>query len=108
MLRRPPGSTLTDTLFPDTTFFRSLGLFPLPDPADVLRNRLPAREDRQYRPRHAGGDRAGQAAVLPARLQVLCVDERDEEAAAGNDQAARALCGQPRGDRKSTRLNSSH
>src|SRR3546814_4506080 len=86
---------------------------------------------------HAGGDRAGQAAVLPARLQVLCVDERDEEAAAGNDQAARALCGQPRGDaegadgplqegegqscgrlsaepvadtgdRKSTRLNSSH
>src|SRR3546814_15317582 len=33
MLRRPPRSTLTDTLFPDTTLFRA-------------RHRLPARSDR--------------------------------------------------------------
>src|SRR3546814_12702359 len=31
MIRRPPRSTRTDTLFPDTTLFRSLGLFLVAD-----------------------------------------------------------------------------
>src|SRR3546814_19620135 len=37
MIRRPPGSTRTDTLFPDTTLFRSLG------GTRKLRRRLPKR-----------------------------------------------------------------
>src|SRR3546814_15014996 len=30
MIRRPPRSTRTDTLFPYTTLFRSVGSFPVP------------------------------------------------------------------------------
>src|SRR3546814_6101829 len=33
MIRRPPRSTRTDTLFPDTTLFRSVNLTPLPGQA---------------------------------------------------------------------------
>src|SRR3546814_2108652 len=36
MLRRPPRSTRTDTLFPYTTLFRSLSLFGLPAGVDQL------------------------------------------------------------------------
>src|SRR3546814_13187450 len=41
MIRRPPRSTRTDTLFPYTTLFRS-PVRRLPDPAPVLDDRLPA------------------------------------------------------------------
>src|SRR3546814_3569948 len=37
MLRRPPRSTLTYTLFPDTTLFRSFGALHQPDPARAER-----------------------------------------------------------------------
>src|SRR3546814_4099022 len=54
MIRRPPRSTRTDTLFPYTTLFRSDGGHPLrrldrrpPDAADVLR----AEEAQGLRPR---------------------------------------------------------
>src|SRR3546814_3157382 len=40
MLRRPPRSTRTDTLFPYTTLFRSRG-----DPDRVIRNAFAAGED---------------------------------------------------------------
>src|SRR3546814_9242034 len=40
MIRRPPRSTRTDTLFPYTTLFRSeLRLWPQPDAVDVPRGR---------------------------------------------------------------------
>src|SRR3546814_13344935 len=72
MIRRPPRSTRTDTLFPYTTLFRS--------PFDV-------------------GRRVGLRVAEPLRL-AEGVGER------------RAVLGHPRqdevGDRKSTRLNSSH
>src|SRR3546814_4405731 len=35
MVRRPPRSTRTDTLFPDTTLFRSLGFRPPSSPPTV-------------------------------------------------------------------------
>src|SRR3546814_4617982 len=39
MIRRPPRSTRTDTLFPYTTLFRSLALtHPLAQPTDVARS----------------------------------------------------------------------
>src|SRR3546814_17088872 len=37
MIRRPPRSTRTDTLFPYTTLFRSNLLGPKPDPAIAVR-----------------------------------------------------------------------
>src|SRR3546814_17489310 len=98
MIRRPPRSTRTDTLFPYTTLFRSLraaararrlavGL-PRGAPAHTRRRDLP-RLLVAHRQRHAhmvGGldDPCGLGAVQPA-------------------EGARATQ-----DRKSTRLNSSH
>src|SRR3546814_10276338 len=40
MIRRPPRSTRTDTLFPYTTLFRSLGLDATPADIDVLDKQL--------------------------------------------------------------------
>src|SRR3546814_5605213 len=42
MIRRPPRSTRTDTLFPYTTLFRSLAENRLPDAEGALRARLKA------------------------------------------------------------------
>src|SRR5207253_10918824 len=79
MIRRPPSSTL----FPYTTLFRS------EREAHVALARQPV-------------DVAVEAQLGPARLFDQQVDERDlaRVAGAGDDQ--------PSGDRKSTRLNSSH
>src|SRR3546814_14361794 len=71
MNRRPPISTLTDTLFPYTTFFRS-----------------PAR-------------RAGRR-----RLLLAIASRRAGQAGEGGGEQAGDFPGD--GDRKSTRLNSSH
>src|SRR3546814_12699837 len=83
MIRRPPRSTRTDTLFPYTTLFRS-------DPvgAGVLRNNqqfLDARIDQALRFPHDVADRTAD--------QVAAHRRNNAETAA---------------DRKSTRLNSSH
>src|SRR3546814_19160256 len=63
MTRRPPRFTLTDTLFPDTTLFRSPALAPSVQPAGADPARVLAR------PRAAGlaGRGAGRAAGLQAR-----------------------------------------
>src|SRR3546814_7288328 len=42
MIRRPPRSTRTDTLFPYTTLFRSIWLFANHPPAPIARRRLAA------------------------------------------------------------------
>src|SRR3546814_5847363 len=81
MIRRPPRSTRTDTLFPYTTLFRSVR--PRPD-AEVL---LPAEGDDQL-PLREGADQP----ALPRRARAAPLSQRR-----GALQ-----------DRKSTRLNSSH
>src|SRR3546814_14307149 len=82
MIRRPPRSTRTDTLFPYTTLFRSGGL--ARNPSELIRQpaaekplvgATDVRDDRRF------GEARGDAAILRA------ADQRD---------------------RKSTRLNSSH
>src|SRR3546814_13028028 len=99
MIRRPPRSTRTDTLFPDTTLFRSLcqlqrGRDPvaLADAGDHRFARIPRLRPVLCLPfarRHDAGVLAGQ--VDPGRLaETVAVHVR------------RQL------DRKSTRLNSSH
>src|SRR3546814_1329879 len=116
MLRRPPISTRTDTLFPATTLFRSLKV---PPPAGASTPRSPTHDDantyagarrrdppsvglrkwRRSRPRWRRGPDAATAGGRGG-------GEADDGAAdPGNGRPAGAV---PQRDRKSTRLNSSH
>src|SRR3546814_16697075 len=99
MIRRPPKSTRTDTLFPYTTLFRSRGE---PD------HRL------GLAPQVGVDDRAA-LAVLQRHVQVVLVHDLGEDLV--RDQVGAGLRWAAdvglervhlRGDRKSTRLNSSH
>src|SRR3546814_3107762 len=110
-MRQPPISTRTDTLFPSTTLFRSLGH---PQRAvermrEAILPDLPAGEPTR-RDSHVRGE------ALPRRNSANMAAPRDDmrddrhpahdkyrQAYAGVEKIDRAL-----GDRKSTRLNSSH
>src|SRR3546814_11067733 len=99
MIRRPPRSTRTDTLFPYTTLFRSFGILELSDGfhlvavamglfgvAEILSNvGLPAGERLTHK-------RISLRSMLPSRQEWKVIWKP-------------ALRG---ADRKSTRLNSSH
>src|SRR3546814_16779776 len=88
MIRRPPRSTRTDTLFPYTTLFRSDGL-----------------RGKRFAPSYAQIDPVN----IPKLLRYLLVTEI-ERTARGRRYRYR-LCGtevKEHLDRKSTRLNSSH
>src|SRR3546814_6513609 len=63
MIRRPPRSTRTDTLFPYTTLFRSVG------PVSSWRRR--GRSSRPIHPVSRGGQRVQHAAV-PASYRERC------------------------------------
>src|SRR3546814_15543873 len=78
MIRRPPRSTRTDTLFPYTTLFRSLALM---------------RRQRLLQPL----DRAEHRVAAQRRVGIE-LGQRADQAPGGAE----------RRDRKSTRLNSSH
>src|SRR3546814_10230921 len=99
MLRRPPGSTRTATLFPDPTLFRAAGevllLAVTPERAEVALDRLPAAAGGDAHAlvvvadRTAGGERvvepvavlAGDAVgdVREARGALVGGDDRSEE-----------------------------
>src|SRR3546814_17403941 len=89
MIRRPPGSTRTDTLFPYTTLFRSdaLGAGAVAQPDDRARGR-PDRHGQGGENRKDDGARR------------ISVGARHIAGCGRNDRAE--------ADRKSTRLNSSH
>src|SRR3546814_18371548 len=100
MIRRPPISTRTDTLFPYTTLFRSIQT-----------------EDRGFR--NAARRRAMALALLRGPEETChesddCCRRPCDPVRAGlcrADAGARPAAGadrSPLGDRKSTRLNSSH
>src|SRR3546814_7233494 len=144
MIRRPTRSTRTDTLFPDTTLFRSLPVITVPPDCHPY-----AMEQHPMRPRpiaallattmlampaaaHAQAMGAEEAAVLRAELATLRAKVETLEARldAATAQPVSSLApsappapaepapeiawkGAPEiktadGDRKSTRLNSSH
>src|SRR3546814_14485700 len=90
MIRRPPRSTRTDTLFPYTTLFRSLPV------------RL-AGIGRQRQTRRAGGARTGTRTARRFSRRRQRLGKRDP---AGTHALVRGALA--RSDRKSTRLNSSH
>src|SRR3546814_10142727 len=113
MIRRPPRSTRTDTLFPYTTLFRSLGA--------VRPGQRPGRL-RQLRRTHVVGRRVAEVAHQGdgsggvghlALVRRLRPHQPGEIArgflVAGEGIAAEAPAERgARGDRKSTRLNYSH
>src|SRR3546814_2414640 len=77
MIRRPPRSTRTDTLFPYTTLFRSPRE---PAAADQSRHRPPAARLREAdHRRRAGGGGGDERLGLPPALQDHHGDERSEE-----------------------------
>src|SRR3546814_5764541 len=107
MIRRPPRSTLTDTLFPYTTLFRSKTIADIPH-----RLNAPYPEVAEVR-----------GEVYMSRAEFLAINEtrsklgqkllaNPRNAAAGavrkKDPAETAKRGLRFLDRKSTRLNSSH
>src|SRR3546814_3582866 len=71
MIRRPPRSTRTDTLFPYTTLFRSLGAAP-----SAARG---ADAGRQPAPGVLPRGTAGRSDAGPARLAGRAPDARSEE-----------------------------
>src|SRR3546814_11038247 len=103
MLRQPPKSTRTDTLFPYTTLFRSADLFVRPV------------ADREIGPplRICRGDRPVRLAdrKAPPGLVVAeggpCAMHAERVARLGRRRRM-AGCHNPPGDRTSTRLNSRH
>src|SRR3546814_10199705 len=118
MIRRPPRSTRTDTLFPYTTLFRSRRLPRLPDPVSGHPGvRAQPRGDRRLHRRdrsREGGARMTEAAAAVVRepggaftLETIEVEApragevRVEIAGVGLCHTDLIL------DRKSTRLNSS-
>src|SRR3546814_1120480 len=105
MLRHPPRSTRTDTLFPSTTLFRSLGDFG---------NRLVNWLDLGYR---AVDGRVFDVGITSRRSIARLRDGVPGRLAGGADGSDNGngalmrvlpLALWHRGDRKSTRLNSSH
>src|SRR3546814_2247895 len=124
MIRRPPRSTRTDTLFPYTTLFRS-SRFCLSSPgANTLKPLAiitgvgPGTGAALARRFHAGGYRVAMLArdasrlgalaeELPGSIAIGC-DVGDPAALAQALDRAAAEGGDPKVDRKSTRLKSSH
>src|SRR3546814_7406006 len=110
MIRRPPRSTRTDTLFPYTTLFRSAYGFSLI--ATIAPQLFPA----GFRDHHGNVGAYYEAAAVIVVLVLLgqLLELRARERTGGAiralldlaPKAARVI--RPDGDRKSTRLNSSH
>src|SRR3546814_15312147 len=116
MIRRPPRSTRTDTLFPYTTLFRSV--VDAVRPEDRVERRGDDRAEPIFQERPGGVLAARPASEIGAREQDL----RRRKARVVEDEVGVGIArpdgviapageqpvGQPRLDRKSTRLNSSH
>src|SRR3546814_11636386 len=90
MIRRPPRSTRTDTLFPYTTLFRS-------DDQQELHRQPEAEAGRE-----AGGERWARVQRIAQRAQHEAGDSYKDQ------QQKSVVVGPADKDRKSTRLNSSH
>src|SRR3546814_2896841 len=121
MIRRPPRSTLTDTLFPYTTLFRSCGLLHLVDRivhrGDQVGDRAAierGQEGAAHRLQHLARDRVGVMLALDDLLNMVgdpftalhqpCerFGTRRERRGVAFEQLKEVA------DRKSTRLNSRH
>src|SRR3546814_16649387 len=105
MIRRPPGSTLTDTLFPYTTLFRSSLIL-----ASVFGFCRPSSSSRWIERRRLTRSPkrvSASAGQLDDGVSIrrLCREARPVSRDLGEARTHPHRVG---GDRKSTRLNSSH
>src|SRR3546814_5736146 len=116
MIRRPPRSTRTDTLFPYTTLFRSILLrldALVSDGSKTMAHDLVTVEHvLPQQPRSDSGwvgwiASPQERSAWVHRLGNLALLNRKKNSAAGNYDVARKKAAYFR-DRKSTRLNSSH
>src|SRR3546814_14076407 len=125
MIRRPPRSTRTDTLFPYTTLFRAQrrSAAPLPRKTASRSSTTPAIEsapEERYddateartslvsRPLSDPVDLPRDGAGGAARLDLRRAPRRDRQPLLGFDQHPDRERPDPHEDRKSKRLNSSH
>src|SRR3546814_20610815 len=98
MLRRPPISTRTDTLFPYTTLFRSLRRYET-NPGNGPKGKLPFIE--------IEGERIGDSTLVLYHLKEKLGVDLDRELSDA-ERAQSHMLQRMVEDRKSTRLNSSH
>src|SRR3546814_11762396 len=108
MIRRPPGSTRTDTLFPYTTLCRSLGFV---EAFEIGHFGGVARLDQRFETRlDQVGDAAAEHGLFAEQVGfALFLEGRlDDAAAAAADRRSVGERERLGIDRKSTRLNSSH
>src|SRR3546814_14124710 len=122
MIRRPPRSTRTDTLFPYTTLFRS-AVVPHEEggadrteaesedrqPLHALRHhrRLPEQVTSKSQQRDGAAETADHFGRHRAEASVQHRIGRPSQRAGGGGEVAEGVA-RVEGDRKSTRLNSSH
>src|SRR3546814_3477339 len=110
MLRRPPRSTRTDTLFPYTTLFRSLQVEAAQADHGIARGRSgkldPAPHPFIVRFPTPFGDSFKAEPTLIMVDETLQVGRRDGDMVKTPDHPS--LLARRIGERKSTRLNSSH
>src|SRR3546814_10161253 len=114
MIRRPPRSTRTDTLFPYTTLFRSLSFAP---PCNSRRTRMPLSPPPQPNNRNqeliimvltaTTSDASETNTEAASASPVAKVHERRFNIVTDNSRDV-LLTDFGKEDRKSTRLNSSH
>src|SRR3546814_6590600 len=117
MIRRPPRSTRTDTLFPYTTLFRSPAANFEQGRSSLIRTQVAPWLVAKSIPRntHCGVDVfGGRANNLPRDAAISRINSGDDAGIAdlvsndASNQEGFDGMGRHSGDRKSTRLNSSH
>src|SRR3546814_13697608 len=101
MIRRPPRSTRTDTLFPYTTLFRSASAGIVPD---LFALSVQIRHFRVVTPKRRRGARGARPSFKDAVARLADALAATVKAQGKLAQARNRL----EADRKSTRLNSSH
>src|SRR3546814_4595375 len=118
MLRRPPRSTRTDTLFPYTTLFRSAGGYV--SAAHRARRAVVRQAMLGHQPASTPtsvstrfSDRRGELDMTAGNLNITCVANEDLHQILPPHHQRRRRINVPRppataGDRQRTRLNSSH
>src|SRR3546814_10526344 len=109
MIRRPPRSTRTDTLFPYTTLFRSL--------RTGFQNKTLTQQAAEAKAKDIEGRKQSAQAEISGRQRTLQasqahvlkqIDDAAQPIITAIMREKGANIALARGDRKSTRLNSSH
>src|SRR3546814_21144854 len=104
MIRRPPIATRTDTLFPYTTLFRSAEAVRVPKTAELVARQI---RNAIIRGELVDGDTLPAESHLIAEFEVSRPTIREAVRILESEGLVTVARG-ARGDRKSTRLNSSH